>query len=97
MIDAIGIGDIGAIAVEVARARGQLDRRGRLVADEMDDVEALRELDQFDVILEVARAAAGDTVMDVRRTRDQAEGDEVLTEMDTPLRIARRQYETRRR
>src|SRR5215471_11838576 len=40
VIDLVGICHIGEIAVEMAGRDRQLDRRGRLVADEMDGIEA---------------------------------------------------------
>jgi hypothetical protein len=50
VIDLIGIGHIGDIAIEMARARRQLDGWSRLIADEMDDVEALGELDEIAIV-----------------------------------------------
>ncbi len=76
-------------------ARRQLLRRGRLVADEMDDVEALRQLDQRDIIGVVAGAAAVHAVMNVGRTGDQAEGDVVVADLQGARRVARRQGEGR--
>ena len=55
--DAVGVREVGEVRVEVARRGRKLLRRGRLVADEVDDVEALRELDEGDVVVEVARRA----------------------------------------
>ena len=72
---AVGVGEVGEVGVEMPGAGRKLLRRGRLVADEMDHVEALRELDQRDVVVEVPGAPTTDAVVDRRRTGHEAEGD----------------------
>ena len=72
---AIRVRDVGEVGVEVAGGGRQLDRRCRLVADEVDHVEALCELQQRDVVVEVAPAATAHAVLHGRRAGDEPERD----------------------
>ncbi len=81
---AIGVGHVRSVRVEVTRAGRELLRRGGLVADEMDDVEALRELHERHVVVEVPRPATTHAIMDGRRACDEPERDPVAPEIEAP-------------
>ena len=70
-----------------ARRGRKLLRRRRLVADEVDDVEALRELDEGDVVVEISRAPTANPVVHGRRAGDEAECDLVPAEVEPPRRV----------
>ena len=69
----------------------QFERHRRLVADVMNDIEALGEANQPLVIRHVAAAPPLHAVMDEGRASDQAEIEVVVPDIDAPRRIARRQ------
>ena len=61
------------------------------------DVEALRELDERDVVVQVPGPPAADAVVDGRRPGDQAERDLVAADVEPPRRVPRRDREPLRR
>ena len=77
----------------MAGVHRQIVRGQRLVAEEVDDVEALAEHHQLLVILEIAAAAATLYVMRVRRAGDEAEMDLVTADDQGAVRVHRCQGE----
>ena len=97
VIDPVGVDQVGTVGIEMTRVRRQLDRRADLVADQVNDVEVLRQPDEVAVVAIIAGAAAALAVMDVGRTGDQAEVDVIVSQSDATRRVARRERERRRR
>ena len=92
----VGVAQVGQIGIEVPGVGRQLLRRGRLVAQRVHNVEGLGELDQLDVVIHPARASAPDLVVDRRRTSDEGEVHEILTQPQLVRRVAGGQLEIRR-
>ena len=97
VVDAVGAGQVGQVAIQVAGFRRQVDRRGRLVADHVHDVQRLRQPQQLAVVLVVALAATVDPVVHAGRTGDQAEVDGVAAQAHRVVRVARGQHHLGRR
>ena len=79
------------------RPRRQLLRRRRLVPDEVDHVEAVGELHERDVVLEVPRASPADAIVNRRWPGDEPERNPIAADDQPARRVPRRHGELRRR